>query len=123
MKFHSTHTKFLEYLEVIKNKSQNTIEQYNRHLTKFSEYLEEKNIDSYDFDIEKLTLDLAEWFRTYLHKSAERSISVQTANAYMITLRAFLKYCEKHWIKALSPTAIDLIKAAVLCGIRREKLG
>lgn len=101
----------MEYLEVIKNKSQNTIEQYNRHLTKFSEYLEEKNIDCYDFDIEKLTLDLAEWFRTYLHKSAERSISVQTANAYMITLRAFLKYCEKQWIKALSPTAIDLIKA------------
>jgi site-specific recombinase XerD len=29
----------------------------------------------------------------------------------MISLRAFLKYCEKKGIKTLSPTAIDLIKA------------
>jgi len=29
----------------------------------------------------------------------------------MITLRSFLKYLEKHWIKTLSATAIDLIKA------------
>ena len=109
--FHKTHTAFLEYLEVIKNKSHNTIEQYNRHLTKFGEYLEEKNIDSYSFEVEKITLKLAEGFRTYLHKNAAKAISVKTANAYMITLRAFLKYCEKQWIKTLSGTAIDLIKA------------
>jgi site-specific recombinase XerD len=29
----------------------------------------------------------------------------------MITLRAFLKYAQKKWIKTLAPTAIDLIKA------------
>lgn len=29
----------------------------------------------------------------------------------MITLRAFLKFLEKQGVKALSPTAIDLIKA------------
>jgi site-specific recombinase XerD len=60
MKFYPTHTAFLEYLEVIKNKSQNTIEQYNRHLTKFSEYLEEKNIDSFAFKVEDITLKIAE---------------------------------------------------------------
>lgn len=93
--FHATHTSFLEYLEVIKNKSQKTIEQYNRHLTKFSEYLEDKNFDSYKFSVEKIDLKLAEGFRTYLHKTSTKNISIQTANAYMITLRAFLKYCEK----------------------------
>ncbi|MDR1987729.1 MAG: site-specific integrase [Candidatus Peribacteria bacterium] len=36
------HLKFLNYLEVIKNKSQKTVEQYNRHLEKLEEYLEEK---------------------------------------------------------------------------------
>jgi len=111
MIFHQAHTNFLEYLEVIKNKSQNTIIQYDRHLNKFYEYLEEKNIDSNAFEVEKITLDLAEWFRTYLYKVAKKSISIKTANAYMISLRAFLKYCEKKWIKSLSPTAIDLIKA------------
>lgn len=111
MIFHQAHTNFLEYLEVIKNKSQNTIIQYDRHLNKFYEYLEDKNIDSNNFEVKKITLDLAEWFRTYLYKSASKSISIKTANAYMISLRAFLKYCEKKWIKSLSPTAIDLIKA------------
>jgi len=111
MIFHQIHTSFLEYLEVIKNKSQNTIVQYDRHLNKFYEYLEDKNIDSNKFEVEKISLDLAEWFRTYLYKSAKKSISIKTANAYMISLRAFLKYCEKKWITSLSPTAIDLIKA------------
>jgi site-specific recombinase XerD len=54
------HLKFLDYLEVIQNKSPKTIEQYDRHLNKFAEYLEEKNIDSYNFNIEKLDLELAE---------------------------------------------------------------
>lgn len=111
MIFHQAHTNFLEYLEVIKNKSQNTIIQYDRHLNKFSEYLEDKDIDSNKFSVDKITLDLSEGFRTYLYKSAQKSISIKTANAYMISLRAFLKYCEKKWIKWLSPTAIDLIKA------------
>ena len=111
MIFHQVHTQFLEYLEVIKNKSQNTIIQYDRHLNKFYDYLEDKNIDSNKFEVEKITLDLAEWFRTFLYKSAKKSISIKTANAYMISLRAFLKYCEKKWIASLSPTAIDLIKA------------
>jgi site-specific recombinase XerD len=60
MTFHQAHTNFLEYLEVIKNKSQNTIIQYDRHLNKFYEYLEDKNIDSNAFGVEKITLDLAE---------------------------------------------------------------
>jgi len=111
MIFHQAHTNFLEYLEVIKNKSQNTIIQYDRHLNKFYEYLEDKNIDSNNFLVEKITLDLAEGFRTYLYKTATKSISIKTANAYMISLRAFLKFCEKKWIKSLSPTSIDLIKA------------
>ena len=111
MLLHKAHNNFLEYLEVIKNKSQNTIVQYDRHLNKFYEYLEDKNIDSNKFNVEKITLELSEGFRTYLYKSAQKSISIKTANAYMISLRAFLKYCEKKWIKTLSPTAIDLIKA------------
>jgi len=95
MIFHKAHNNFLEYLEVIKNKSQNTIIQYDRHLNKFYEYLEDKNIDSNKFSVEKITLELSEGFRTYLYKSAQKSISIKTANAYMISLRAFLKYCEK----------------------------
>jgi len=111
MHFHKAHLDFLNYLEVIKNKSEKTIEQYDRHLNRFSEYLEDNNIDSYNYKVEKIDLKLSEWFRTYLYKTSIRKISIQTANAYMITLRSFLKYLEKQWIKSMSATSIDLIKA------------
>jgi site-specific recombinase XerD len=54
------HLKFLDYLEVIQNKSPRTVEQYDRHINKFNEYLEEKNIDSYKFNMEQIDLELAE---------------------------------------------------------------
>jgi len=60
MKFHKAHSDFLNYLEVIKNKSEKTVEQYDRHLNKFSEYLEEKDLDSYNLLVNKIDLDLAE---------------------------------------------------------------
>jgi site-specific recombinase XerD len=101
---------FIDWLEVIKNRSQQTVEQYSRHLEKFSEYLEEKNIDSFNFTVWEITLKLAEWFRSYLYKW-EKKITIKTANAYMITIRSFLKYLEKQWEKSLSATSIDLIKA------------
>jgi site-specific recombinase XerD len=95
MLFIDAHKKFLNYLEVIKNKSDKTIEQYDRHLNKFLEFLEDENIDSYEFKVEKITLKLADNFREYLYKIATKRISVKTANAYMISIRAFLKYLEK----------------------------
>jgi len=101
---------FLDYLEVIKNKSPKTIEQYDRHLKKFLEFLEEKWYNTKELEVEKIDLETAEWLRTYLYKK-KSSISIKTANAYMISLRSFLKYLEKKGIKALSPTSIDLIKA------------
>ncbi len=110
MLFKDFHIKFLNYLEVIQNKSPKTVEQYNRHLNKFADFLEDKNIDSYKFNLEKLNLDLAEWFRSFLYKE-NPNISIKTANAYMITLRAFLKYAQKKQIKTLAPTSIELIKA------------
>lgn len=110
MKFQEARENFLDWLEVIKNKSPRTVEQYSRHLEKFSEYLEEKNHDSFKFSVWEITLKLAEWFRSYLYKW-EKKISIKTANAYMITLRSFLKYLEKKWEKSLSATSIDLIKS------------
>lgn len=111
MLFSEAFKKFLNWLEIIKNKSPNTLEQYNRHLLKFEDFLNSKNLKSDKFKVEKIDLNLAEWFRTYLYENAKKAISIKTANAYMITLRSFLKYLEKQWVQTLSPTAIDLVKA------------
>jgi site-specific recombinase XerD len=95
MNFIEAHQKFLDYLEIIKNKSPKTVEQYDRHLRKFGEYLEDSNIDSYNFSVEKITLEITDGFRTYIHKTAKKILSIKTANAYMITIRSFLKFLEK----------------------------
>lgn len=110
MLFKEAHNKFLNYLEVIKNKSPRTVEQYDRHLKKFNEYIKEKIKDNESFKVEDISLDIAEWFRSYLYEK-RRNISIKTANAYMITIRSFLKFLERKWHKSLSPTSIDLIKA------------
>ncbi|MDD4151746.1 MAG: tyrosine-type recombinase/integrase [Candidatus Gracilibacteria bacterium] len=104
MKFNEAKIKFLNWLEIIKAKSPKTIEQYNRHLEKFEIYMKGN-----DFLVENIDLELAEGFRTFVHKNGKH-ISIKTANAYMISLRSFLKYLEKTGIKSLSPTSIDLIK-------------
>jgi integrase/recombinase XerD len=64
-----------------------------------------------NFEVENIDLDVAEGFRTFIHRKSKKNISIKTVNAYMITLRSFLKYLEKTGYKTLSSTAIDLIKA------------
>lgn len=108
MQFSEAHIKFLNWLELIKNKSPKTVEQYNRHLEKFRIFLHSKKVK--DLSVEKIDLTLAEEFRTFVYKNSARQISIKTVNAYMITLRSFLKYLEKTAVKSLSPTSIDLIK-------------
>lgn len=111
MKFQEARENFLNWLEVIKDTSPKTIEQYSRHLEKFGEFLEDENLDRYNFEVGDITLKLSEKFRSSLYKNGKK-ISVKTANAYMITLRSFLKYLEKTGNASLSATAIDLIKAS-----------
>lgn len=111
MEFLQAKNDFINYLEFIKNQSPKTAEQYDRHLKKFGEFLESENLGN--LKIEDITLKIANEFRFYLHKTAQKKISSKTANAYMISLRAFLKYLEKQDLKVLSPTKIDLIKDEV----------
>lgn len=111
MLFTEAHINFLNYLEVIKNKSPKTVEQYDRHLRKFESFIIEwLKEDVKKFKVDQIILNVAEKFRSYLYEK-NRTVSIKTANAYMITLRSFLKFLEKKWHKSLSATAIDLIKA------------
>lgn len=108
MQFNEAKIDFINWLEFIKDKSPKTSEQYLRHLNKFEDYLiaTGKNQNH----IENIDLKIVNDFRVYIHKNAKKAITIKTANAYMITLRAFFKYLEKQDIQALSPTKIDLIK-------------
>lgn len=109
MQFKKAHLKFLNWLENIKDKSPRTLEQYDRHLRKFNEFLSVKKLG--DFDVKNIDLDLVDDYRSYLN-SNKKYLTVKTRNAYMITIRSFLKYLEKIGEKSLSATSIDLIKQA-----------
>ncbi len=108
MKFKEASISFIDWLRFIKNKSPKTEEQYKRHLLKFKDFL--ISIWRWNLETENITLKMVNDFRIYLHKNAKKDITTQTANAYMITLRAFFKYLEKQEITSMSPTKIDLIK-------------
>lgn len=106
MQFEKARKEFLNWLENIKNRSQRTLEQYDRHLKYFSLYLDE--IWKLNSEIEKITLEDVNNFRWFINKNS--NLSIKTRNAYMITLRSFFKFVEKQWIKAVSATSIDLMQ-------------
>jgi len=99
---------FLDWLVFIKNKSLKTQEQYSRHLNKFDDYL--ISISKEDIKVIEFDIKLFNDFRIYIQKNSKKSITQKTANQYMITIRAFLKYIEKLDISSLSPNKIDLMK-------------
>ncbi len=98
--------KFLEHVEVGKNQSQKTIENYNHYLTRFLEWYGDKQPH-------QIKLDDIHKYRLYLNRYADdrgRTLGVKTQNYHIIALRAFLKYLTKNDIATLPPEKIDLQK-------------
>lgn len=99
-------TRFLENLEVGRNKSQKTIENYHHYLQRFADFVGDKGPGDLDLDdIHKYQL-----FLNRYKDERERPLGVKTQNYHMIALRAFLKYLVKQDIETLAPEKIDLKK-------------
>ncbi len=101
---------YLEHLEVEKNNSQKTVENYNHYLRRFLAFAEDK------FKIEKpqdITLDVVRKYRIYLNRlkvNKDNTLKVSTQNYHIIALRNFLKYLTKRDIESLSAEKIDVGK-------------
>lgn len=114
MKIHECIRNFLEYVEIEKGRSLNTVDNYNRYLSFFESYLKDKNIE----DIKDITKQNIRDFRMYLNRkkninnkvSQEDYIGKKTQNYYLIAIRSFLKFLQKNEIEAVSPETIDLAK-------------
>jgi len=91
---------YLAYLEIEKNRSPKTRENYERYLLKFFEFSGIKTAPD-------ITDDVVRSFRLAL---ARRNIKKITQNYYIIALRNFLKYLAKRDIKVLAPEKIELPK-------------
>ena len=99
-------TRFLEHLEVGKNKSKKTVENYHHYLQRFAGYYEKG-------DPSRLTLDDVHGYQMFLNRFADargRGLGVKTQNYHLIALRAFLKYLVRQDIETLAPEKIDLKK-------------
>lgn len=97
---------FVEYLEVERNRSQKTAENYHLYLERLIEFNGDQKIDSITPElVRKWRL----WLNRYVNENGE-SLSSITQSYHLIALRSFLKYCSKRDIKTLTPEKIELPK-------------
>lgn len=97
---------YLDYLEVEKNRSPKTRENYERYLRRF--LTAEKIVDLSD-----LTLEAVKRFRLLLARAANREgtpLKKSTQMYYVIAIRNFLKYLIRRDYAAPSPDKIELPK-------------
>jgi len=99
-------TQYLEYLEIEKDRSQKTIENYDHYLERFFLWAKIKSPAD-------ITDDLIRSYRLYLNRMSDekgRPLKKITQNYHVIAVRNFLKYLAKRDIKALSADKIELGK-------------
>jgi site-specific recombinase XerD len=104
-------TEFLQYAEIEKGRSLNTVRNYDQYLSRFLDYTKLK-------DPKGITDSVVRDFRIWLNRQeakkekgmAPATLKKRTQNYYLIALRAFLKYLARQGITSLSPDRIELAK-------------
>lgn len=100
---------FLEYCEIGKNQSRQTLRNYDHYLGRFAEFAAQNGVSK----PEAVSLELIRKYRLYLNRLADRQgrgLKLVTQNYHLIALRAFLKYLMKNDVTTLSPEKIELPK-------------
>ena len=105
----SLKTDFLEYLEVEKNRSQKTIENYDRYLNDFISWSAVKSPA-------QITGELVRKYRVHLNRRLgknDKPLKKNTQDYYVIALRSFLKYLAKRDIESLAAEKVELGKTSM----------
>ena len=98
---------FLEHLEIEKNRSDKTIQNYDFYLSRFLNWLGTNK------KVENITGEKVRQYRLWLNRLVDvhgEPLKKNTQNYHLIALRSFLKYLAKRDIKALSSEKIELMK-------------
>lgn len=93
-------TQFLEYMEIEKNRSLQTIKNYDFYLRRFLHMTKVTQPGD-------ITLEVTRQYRLQLNRM---ELKKKTQNYHMIALRAFLKYLAKRDIRSLAAEKIELAK-------------
>ena len=106
MKLNDLLTDFLEYLEIERNRSQKTVENYHHYLRRFLEW-------SKITQPQEITAELVRSYRIYLNRKTDEKgneLKKITQNYHVIAIRSFLKYLAKRDIKTLSAEKLEVGK-------------
>lgn len=99
-------TQYLEHLEIEKNRSPKTLENYGRYLDRFLQFA--KVAKAEDLDEERVRQ-----YRLHLNRltgNAGEPLKKITQNYHIIALRNFLKYLAKRGVKTVSAEKVELGK-------------
>ncbi len=100
-------TQFLEHLEIEKNRSKKTVENYHFYLLRFIKWVgENKGPDA-------ITAENVRKFRLWLNRFTDNHgepLKKNTQNYHLIALRSFLKYLAKKDVISLVPEKIELMR-------------
>lgn len=97
---------YLEHLEIEKNRSAKTLENYGRYLDRFLQFAKVSSPGG-------ITDDLIRQYRLYLNRLKDRdgnTLKKVTQNYHIIALRNFLKYLAKRDIKSVPAEKVELGK-------------
>ena len=94
---------FLIFLEIGKNRSKKTLQNYRHYLKRFLLFFGSQNYP------DKISVSEIQNFRLFLNRISP-PISIKTQHFHLVALRSFLKYLQKNEIISLSPEKIDLPK-------------
>lgn len=106
MKIKKLKNQFLNYLEVEKNRSQKTIENYGRYLDNFLAWTKIS-------DPGEISADLVRDYRIFLNRYRDKkgqALKKVTQNYYVVALRSFLKYLAKRDVKTLTAEKVEIGK-------------
>lgn len=102
---------FLEYLEIERGRSIQTVRNYDHYLSRFIGFAKVKS----PRDVREETVrEFRLWLNRQPVRQARRgsteTLKKKTQNYYLIALRAFLKYLRKRGVDSLDPERIELAK-------------
>jgi site-specific recombinase XerD len=99
-------TEFLEHLEIERNRSRLTVQNYHFYILRFIEWFGDKKPEA-------ITGEDVRKYRLYLNRFIDKmgeELKKNTQNYHLIALRSFLKYLAKRDVQILSPEKIELMK-------------
>ncbi|MDO8571752.1 MAG: tyrosine-type recombinase/integrase [bacterium] len=106
---HELAIQFLEHIEIEKNRSPRTVQNYGFYLNRFLDWAKKQGITRPD----AVSLDVVRNYRLWLNRQPGKTpLKKNTQNYHLIALRSFLKYLAKRDVKTLAPEKIELAKTS-----------